>query len=109
MIFLASPYSDPDPCVIEARYKEVCCIAGALMERGFVVFSPVAHCHPISIRSHLSSSPKYWGKFDAEFIGACEKVVVVMLPGWEHSLDVAGQIAIAQRLSKPVEYLKVPG
>ena len=48
LIYLASPYSDPDPWVKENRFLAVCTKAAKMMSEGAYVFSPIAHTHPIA-------------------------------------------------------------
>ena len=105
MIYLASPYSHPDRTVEALRFGEVCRIAGVLMARGLIVFSPIAHTHPIAERCDLPREWDYWKHFDEEFIDASEKVIVAMMPGWEQSKGIAGEIVIAKEKGVPVEYL----
>lgn len=47
----------------------------------------------------------YWKGFNLIFIGICEKLIVLQLPGWETSVGVQAEIAEARRLGKPVEYM----
>jgi hypothetical protein len=49
MIYLASPYSHPDPAVREARFREACRAAAKLMRLGQPAFSPIVHGHPIAV------------------------------------------------------------
>lgn len=51
MIYLASPYSHPDPAVEELRFEAACEAACKLMQQGHHVFSPIAHTHPVGRRS----------------------------------------------------------
>ena len=48
MIYLASPYSHPDAVVREQRFRDVCLAAARLIRAGQIVFSPIAHSHPIA-------------------------------------------------------------
>ncbi|MCP4786572.1 MAG: DUF1937 family protein [Fuerstiella sp.] len=48
MIYLASPYSHSDANIREKRFRDVCRTAARLMRNGDVVFSPIAHGHPIA-------------------------------------------------------------
>ena len=105
MIYLASPYSHLDRTVEAIRFGEVCRIAGVLMARGLIVFSPIAHNRPIAERCDLPRGWDYWKHFDEEFIDASEKVIVAMMPGWEQSKGIAGEIRIAKEKGIPVEYL----
>lgn len=53
MIYLASPYSHADPAVQRHRYKEAQRATAEMMIEGRVVFSPIAHSHPIAERFDL--------------------------------------------------------
>ena len=106
MIYLASPYSHDDPAVQEQRFQQVCRVAAAMMRDGQHVFSPIAHTHPIAQHGDLPGHWQYWEAFDRWFIERCEKVVVLMLPGWKESRGVQAEIRIAEELGIPVEYLE---
>ena len=45
-------------------------------------------------------------KFDYEFIDKCEKVVVVMMEGWEDSVGIKNEIALAKRIGRPVSFIE---
>ena len=104
MIYLATPYTHSDPSVMEARFDAACRFAGAMMARGHLVFSPIAHTHPIAVKCGLPRGWEFWDRYDREMIAACEKLVVVMMDGWRESKGVNAEIDIARSLGKPVEY-----
>jgi len=60
MIYLATPYSDPDPEVREFRYREVNKAAAQLISEGHHVFSPISHTHPIAQAGDLPTGWDYW-------------------------------------------------
>jgi hypothetical protein len=95
MIYLASPYSDKDPDVMEARFHAVCRFAGRLMREGQVVYSPIAHCHPIAVRVELPRDWGFWQKFDREMIAKADELWILRLPGWDSSRGVAAERQIA--------------
>lgn len=104
MIYLASPYSDPDPAVREQRFRAVCRVAANMMQDGQQVFSPIAHTHPIA-EFGLPKGWEYWEKFDRWFIERCTKLVVLVLPGWEDSKGVRAEMGIAIECGIPVAYI----
>lgn len=108
MIYLATPYSHPDVGVREARFDQACRIAGGLMAAGEIVFSPIAHTHPIAVRCDLPKGWEFWEKYDREMLGLASRLVVVTMDGWQTSRGIAAEIAIAQHLGIPVEYMAVP-
>lgn len=106
LIYLASPYSHPDPEVEKYRYETVCKVAGELMARGFHVYSPIAHSRAIAIASEFPHDFNFWEATDRDMITRCDSVYVLMLPGWEDSQGVQAEIQIAKELGKPFGTLK---
>jgi nucleoside 2-deoxyribosyltransferase len=106
-IYLASPYSDPNPAIQEQRFLAVCKKAGEIMNLGFLVYSPIAHCHPIAKLCNLPKDFKYWQKVNHEFIRWADEMWVLMLPGWKFSDGIKNEIAFADSLGKTVRYLTV--
>ena len=101
MIYLASPYSDPDVVVRERRFHQACLAAGFLVRAGHHVYCPVAHTHSIAVRSELPLGWDYWQSYDAWFIERCAELRVIALPGWTKSRGVKAEIAIAKAHQKP--------
>ena len=104
MIYLASPYSHPDAPMREARFRDVCRAAARLMREGHVVFSPIAHGHPIAAYG-LPTDWRFWEPFDREQLERCDELVVLTLAGWRESKGVQAEIQIARELGKPVRFL----
>ncbi len=106
MIYLASPYSHEDPDVREERFEAVCAVAGDLMAQNIVVFSPIAHTHPVAEHSDLDClDADFWLKFDREFILRSDVLYVLMLDGWKESYGVNWEINFAKENNIPVGYL----
>lgn len=104
MIYLASPYSHPDPAVREARVLTVCHAAAALIRAGQHVFSPIAHSHPIAAYGLPTDWP-FWEALLRNHLGRCDELVVLTMDGWRESVGVTAEIAIAKELGKPVRFL----
>lgn len=105
-IYLASPYSSADIRVRHERFLRVCYAAGVLMQKGWLVYSPIAASHPSAELCKLPTDFAYWEKLDRCMIQHSEAVIVLTLKGWEHSKGVAAEIAIAKELGKPVYFLE---
>jgi hypothetical protein len=104
LVYLASPYSHPDPAVRLQRFHEACRKAADLMHHGFLVFSPIAHSHSIAVGWGLPLGWEYWEDFDLRLISTCDEMIVLMLPGWQDSVGVTQEIGIAANLGKPIHY-----
>jgi len=101
MIYLASPYSDPKFRTRHARWGAVCNAAASLMRDGHIIFSPIAHTHPIAAFG-LPKGWDFWERFDREFIEVAAELWILTLPGWEESKGVQAEIQIAVDSGKPV-------
>jgi len=104
MIYLASPYTHPDPDVRQARFDAACRAAAHLIRLGKTVFSPIAHSHAIC-RYGVPLDWRFWERHDRRYLEVCDEVVVLALKGWRESRGVQAEIAIARELSKPVSFL----
>lgn len=110
MIYLASPYSAKKPDgtddidLMEQRFDAVCRKAGELMLNGNVVYSPIAHCHPIAVRVDLPRDWSFWGKLDRDMLSWASRFIVLKLDGWEQSIGVRAETEIAKSMGLLVEY-----
>lgn len=104
-IYLASPYSHPDPEVRQHRFMAACEWAGRLMKEGHTVFSPIAHSHAIEQTFDAIEPGPFWMKQDIPILRHADKVVVLKLEGWDRSKGIAQEIELATCAMIPVEYL----
>jgi nucleoside 2-deoxyribosyltransferase len=105
LIYLASPYSHPYPSVRNARFDAVCRVAAQLMSRGLLIFSPIAHSHPIACAGDLPTGFDFWERYDRAHMDACGGMIVVMMDGWETSTGVQAEIAYMRAAGKPIAYI----
>lgn len=106
LCYLASPYTHVDPAIREQRYLAVCKKAAELMLAGKVIFSPIAHSHPIAeqMPDGCAVDGKLWQKQDAPYVEFCDEMIVLMLDGWENSSGVRHEIERANQRGIPVSY-----
>lgn len=97
-IYLASPYSDPDARVREARYQAACRATADLFRSGHYVFSPVAYSHPIA-QHGLPLDWSFWEEFDRRLLAMSDELWVLKLPGWDTSHGVQAEIGIARSMA----------
>ena len=108
LLYLCSPYSNPDPSVRQARFDAACRAAADLIREGKIIFSPVAHSHALC-QYDLPLDWEFWQQLDRRFLEACDEVVVLILDGWRESVGIQAEMAIAHALGKPVSFLSVGG
>ena len=106
--YLATPYSK-HPRGIEAAYNEAIAAAVICICSGVMVFSPIAHTHAIAVVGELPGHYERWSELDEAMISAATGVIVVQMDGWQQSSGIAAEIALAERLGKPVLYMLPDG
>lgn len=105
LIYLATPYSHPDPAIMHERFETVNRVAARLMRAGLHIFSPISHTHPIAVAGDLPRGFDFWEQYDRAILSACCRVMVLRLAGWQESKGVAAEIVIAGELGIPVYYI----
>jgi hypothetical protein len=105
--YLCSPYTHADPAVMDRRYQSACKHAARMMMQGEVVFSPIAHSHPIA--AHLppggATDGLFWKDQDMPILRHASKLAVLMLDGWRESKGVAWEMEAARQIGLPIEYI----
>jgi len=81
-------------------------VAGDMMRRGEHVFSPISHTHPIALAGDLPKGWEFWQAYDRAMLRACGKLAVLMQDGWQESVGVQAEIAIAREMGLPVEFIE---
>jgi hypothetical protein len=95
MIYLACPYSDPDPEVRQERFIKANKQAVLFMAEGLHVFSPISQCHPIAMEGELPTGWEYWKEYDERILSICDELCILTIPGWVESKGVTNEILIA--------------
>lgn len=109
MIYVASPYRDPDPAVVHQRYLAVVKYAADYMlETGEPAFSLVAYGHPLVLEHKLPDTIAFWDSFMMSMMLASRKVIVLRLFGHANSEGLKHEVAMADSLGIPVEYGWLP-
>ena len=102
LIYLASPWSHPDPAVRERRYLQARQATAAIIRAGKPVFSPVVYSYHLAEDGGLPGDWGFWQEFDEALISRCSFLWVLTLDGWRESKGVAAEIDLAARLNKPM-------
>src|SRR5690606_17830743 len=82
LIYLASPYSHPDPAVRELRYKAAVKCSADLLLRGHLVYSPIVQHHPMQQMHNLPDTWEFWKHICLGMLKNCDELWVLKLPGW---------------------------
>lgn len=108
-IYLAGPYSHPDPAVRQARYDALTEVYAEISRKGLVCYSPITHSHVAAERHGLPLDADYWARANRAFFQACRELWVLKLDGWRESFGVRMEMQWAEQLRMPVRYLPAVG
>ena len=98
LYYLATPYTSYPEGMTEA-HKIASIIAARMIERGVMVYSPIAHGHPIATLGGLPRDADSWKNLNHKIMEGCDGgVVVAMMDGWEASAGIADELATAEWL-----------
>ena len=95
-MYLASPYSHPDPFMREMRYLWTMHEMTLMLQSGLAVYSPIVHCHELAKIADLPREAAFWMKYNFTMLAAAEILGVLMLPGWKESVGVTAEISKAR-------------
>lgn len=101
--YMASPYT-AYPEGIEEAFHLACAVAGAFIQRGMIVFSPIAHSHPLVELGGVENTHEVWMEQDLHILAKCDALLAIKAPGWENSKGMKMEIEEAGRLGIPVIY-----
>ena len=102
-IYLASPYTTTDKFARAARYRLVCRATAALMERGELVFAPVAYGHSLEERLSKNFPYEYWIRWSKVMLSGASRLYVLTVSGWQDSKGIGVEVKLAHELNIPVQ------
>lgn len=106
-IYLASPYTSNSEYLRQMRYEAVCKATASLIANGNIVFSPIAHSHPL-VRYGLRGDFEYWREWCLSFIKDwATDFYILTLPEWENSRGIIAERAEAEKMKLPITFLEM--
>ena len=107
LCYLAQPYSHRYKYKRKERFIKGCKVAADIMDKGYNVFSPIAHSHSVEEWGmDKIRTGKFWLKQDFAILRGCDAMIVLCLKGWDKSKGVKKEIAFAKDHQIPVYYMK---
>lgn len=105
-IYLSSPYWDENPQVREYRFQQACIAAAYLIKQKNIVFSPIAHSHPINGQGLWKRSAHgLWMIQDLPLVKWADEFCILHIPGWHQSKGIGMERRYAEWLGKPISFL----
>ena len=105
MIYLASPYTDPDPEVMTFRHDCVERYIIVSLAHNLFIFSPVVYFHRMALKYKLPDEQAFWLNICFRIFNDAEALWVLQLNGWDKSTGVTAEIEFAEDRSIPIKYI----
>lgn len=109
MIYLASPYSHPEPLTRYERYILTLAYTHACLRRGEVIFSPIVYGHQFAEMGLAQTDFQHWRSFNEAMLLKSGAVRVLKLDGWEQSEGVKAEMIFARKHGIPVSFAQPKG
>lgn len=90
--------------ILSSRFRRVSRVAGKLMSKGYITFSPITHCHPIGVLGAdiTTLDHSFWLKQDKYWVDVCDILMIYNRYPWEESYGVKREIEWATDQGKQV-------
>lgn len=98
MIYLASPYTHPDPLIMKTRFLLAEQCTAAMLFEGHFVYSPIVHCHEIAQKYSLPSDFSFWKTYNFDMLRRADKFYILDIPGWAESKGVMAERTLAAEI-----------
>jgi len=99
-VYLGSPYSKYE-AGHDAAARVVADAAAALMRRGLVIYSPIAHGHAVAAHG-LPLTWNFWKRQCQPLIDGAAGLIVLTMAGWQESVGLQYEIEEFVRAGKPI-------
>lgn len=104
MIFIASPYTDPEPEVMTARAAVARELVAHMTRQGLYVYSPIVHFHGVAVVHSLPREYAFWQGHSRIMIERADGFAILAIPGWRESVGLKDEEIIARARGLPVSY-----
>lgn len=105
IIYIATPYSHPDPNVVKERMNVFARVAGTLALRGYTVVSPCYNHFILDYMPGLATDWHTWRMYSEELLSKSHRIVVLCQDRWEESIGVRAEIGYANQCKIPIIYM----
>lgn len=105
LIYVAAPYSHPDPKVVEARMNAFADYMAKIIADGEHPVSPLMN-HFLGDRADtFPLTWEYWEEYSRKLLSRCDRIDVLKIDGWDTSTGVLAEIELAVSLGIKVRYV----
>lgn len=102
--------SKQDILTRQTRYNYTLKKAAELLNQGVNAYSPILHCHEMSVKCKLPKEYTFWKNIDHHMIDLSDSVLVLMMKdeygSWVESEGILDEIRYSISIGKSVEFLE---
>lgn len=109
MIYLASPYSHPDPVIRKTRFLLVEQCAANLIKAGRFVWTPIVYTHEMAIKHSFPTDAEFWKKLNISFLRKADEMYLLKIDGWMESKGVMMELKLAEDMLIPIRFVNPEG
>lgn len=101
LVYLATPYSKYTDG-LEQAFSDAARLAARLMQKGYRIYSPIVHCHPLARYGNIDPNASLWLANDEMMMNKSDTLFVAKLDGWQKSDGINSEIKFFDGAFKPV-------
>lgn len=109
MIYLASPYSHPDPIIRKTRFLLAEQATAGLLTLGFFPYSPIVHCHELAEKYYMAPDFSFWRDYNIDMLRRADAFYILRIEGWAESKGVTHERGVAHLLNIPETFVDENG
>lgn len=103
MIYVASPYSSPQPEVREHRYRMVMNYIYHNTMSGLPrLFSPIQYTHEMAKHYNMPDDFAFWQTFCLSWLERADELHILKMEGWQESRGLQAEWSFAKQLGLPI-------
>ncbi len=95
--YFAHPYSGDE----KENFRKCCQRSAELIKRGYTIFSPITHSHPIEMTDRKLTGP-LWYQLDNAIIKTMPFKGIILAPDWTKSRGCLAELKLFQELGRQV-------
>ncbi len=106
LVYVALPYTDKNPDVVNERVLKFCKIDSQLNMNGILTVSPILKHLLFDKNTDLPTDWDFWKNLSYRLLSSCDMLLVLKFKGWENSTGVQAEIEFAKTNNIEIHYLE---
>ena len=105
MIYVASPYTHPDPAIRQERYEQVRDFCARVQPMfNDPLYSPIVHWHDAAVCNEMPTEAEFWWRHNSQMLDLSKMLIVYAIEGYGDSVGVTQEVNYAMDKGLKLEY-----